>query len=173
MGRLGLFHGGFNDFLVFDWAITGAGCAFLDFFHSFVAFHNLTKDRVAVVQPGSEGRGYEKLTAVGVGAGIGHGQNAFFGKAEAGIEFVLKFATPEGLPTSAGACGIATLNHEIRNDPVENNAVIIALFDQSAEVFHSFRGLIRKQTNANTALIGFQNSESFLCIAHFVRTSEL
>src|SRR4030042_3422025 len=51
-----------------------------------------------------------------------------------------------------GAC----LNHKVRHNAMENQAVIEARFYVSEEVFHSYRGVGVKKLNCNIAEVGLQ-----------------
>ena len=61
----------------------------------------------------------EELAAVGVGAGVGHGENTTSGVTPREV-LVFEAATVDGLTTAAITTSeIATLGHEARNDSVE------------------------------------------------------
>ena len=68
--------------------------------------------------------GDEELAAVGVGTGVGHGQAAGAVEVEVGIELIV-----EGIAgvARAGAGGVATLDHELGNDAMEDGAVVVGL----------------------------------------------
>src|SRR5690242_118678 len=75
--------------------------------------------------------GDEELRAVGVPAGVSHGQHAALIKLKRGIELVLKLVAR---PPGAIAGRISALNHELRNHAVKNGAVV-----QRRIVLRSFR----------------------------------
>ena len=59
-----------------------------------------------------------------------------------GMKFVLKFPTPNGFAASSITLRISGLNHEIFNDTVEDDIVVITISTMGKEVFNSFRGFI-------------------------------
>ena len=95
----------------------------------------------------------EELAAVGVGAGVGHAQ----GPAEIvqlPAALVLKLGAVNALAACAGAGGVAPLDHKILDDPVENKAVVVALFGQRHKVFNGFRGNLRVKPDGDIAHVG-------------------
>src|SRR5690606_9295158 len=88
--------------------------------HHLHALGDLAEHGVAAVQPVGLHVGDEELAAIGVRAGIGHGQDpALVGHAVAGL--VLE---PVARAAAAGALGAAALDHEVGDDPVEVQAVV-------------------------------------------------
>lgn len=59
------------------------------------------------------------LAAVGILATVGHTQDACPRVPQLWVQFVLKFATIYTLTTPACASGVATLDDEVPDDPVE------------------------------------------------------
>src|ERR1041385_6324662 len=59
--------------------------------------------------------------AIGIWAGVGHGQTARAVKCQAGVEFVFKLITR---PADALSQRITTLDHEAGNHPMKNGSVI-------------------------------------------------
>src|SRR5271168_3048295 len=112
---------GFED----DWgfgAVHAVAGDFADLFDDVVAFDDFTEDGVLAGEPAGVGDGDEELAAVGVGAGVRHGELArslevvgrtlgFVGELVAGA-------------AHAGAFGVAALNHERGDDAVEDGAVV-------------------------------------------------
>src|SRR5690606_5338922 len=97
--------------------------------------------------------GDEELAAVGVGAGVGHGQDpALVADAVAGLVL-------EGIARAAGAGppGTAALDHEVRNDPVEVQAVVEALPGQVHEAGDGHRGLVGEELDGDLATVGVEN----------------
>jgi len=86
---------------------------------------DFTKDGVEVVEPGGGGQGDEELRAVGVGTGVGHGDRVV-GVGQAGVEFILKDVARAA---AAGAEWVASLNHEVVNQTVKDQAVVVGLVD--------------------------------------------
>lgn len=82
----------------------------------------LSKDGVLAVEMWSGKVRDEKLRAVGVGSGVRHGENAGLVVATVGFAFALELVAG-----AARACaGWATaLNHEVRDDAVEVESVVV------------------------------------------------
>src|SRR6266542_2085613 len=93
-----------------------------DFVRDVLALYNFAKDRVVAREPWRGCDGDEKLRAVGVRSGVGHGKFAglvkLVGRA---FGFVLKAISGAA---RASAAGIAALNHEVGDDAVEDGPVV-------------------------------------------------
>ena len=90
----------------------------------------------------------EELAAIGVFTAVCHGQGAaevvqFLG------ELIFKRLTPDALTAGAVAVGVAALDHEAINDPMEPQAVVITLFCQGSEVLHCLGSLFGEEHNLN------------------------
>jgi hypothetical protein len=84
----------------------------------------LAEDDVTAVQPGRDDRGDEELGAVGVRAGIGHGQRARRRVRERKV-LVGEARAVDGLAAHARAVGeVAALQHEVGDDAVEGGALV-------------------------------------------------
>ena len=108
---------------------------------------NLAEHRVLAVQPVGLDVGDEELAAIGVGAGIGHGQHATL-MLHTVVGFVLEAVARAA---ATGAFRAAALDHEIGNHAVEAEAVIEAALGQVDEIGHGQRGLLRVQFNLDGA----------------------
>src|SRR5258708_546541 len=73
-------------------------------------------------QPAGVGDGDEELRAIGVGAGVGHGE--FAGLLEAVLRALGLVGDLVAGAAHAGAFGVAALDHELRNHAMEDGAVI-------------------------------------------------
>ena len=82
----------------------------------------LSKDGVFAVEVWSGKVRDEKLRSVGVRSRVGHGEDAGFVVATVGFAFAFELVAG---PTRAGAGRATTLNHEVRNDAVEVESVVI------------------------------------------------
>lgn len=82
----------------------------------------LSKDGVLAVEVWSGEVRDEKLRAVGVGSGVGHGEDAGLVVATVGLAFALELVTGA---TRAGAGRATALDHEVRNDAVEVESIVI------------------------------------------------
>merc|ERR1712022_82837 len=83
----------------------------------------------------------EELRAVGVGACVGHGQNAFTRVLQCEV-LVLKLGAVDGLAAGTVVVGeVATLAHEVGDDAVEGGALEAEALLASAEGTEVLRGL--------------------------------
>merc|ERR1719264_1897705 len=115
------------------------------------------------IEPGRLHGAEEELRAVGVRAGVGHGQDAGTGVLEGEI-LVRKLVTVDGF--AAGAVSpreVAALAHEVDDDPVERAALEVqglprlarALLAraQAPEVLRGLGGNVRPQLHGDAARI--------------------
>jgi hypothetical protein len=102
---------------------------------------DLAEDDVAAVQPVGDDGGDEELGAVGVGAGVGHGEQTGAGVLLLEV-LVGELLAVDGLATSAVATGeVTTLKHEVGDDAVEGGAGIAEAVLASAELAEVAGGL--------------------------------
>jgi len=113
----------------------------LDGLHDFHTGSNPSENDVLAVQPRSLGSAEEELASVGVGAGVGHGQNSRPGVLLDEV-FIGELVAVNGLAAGAVASGeVSALAHEPGDDAVESRSLITEPFlagAKSAEVFASF-----------------------------------
>ena len=110
--------------------VAGAGLRLPNPVDNVHAFDYLPEDRVLPVEEIVVGKVDEELGAARVGPGICHGDRTAVVPV-AGGELVLDRVTGSA---PAGAGGIAALDHEAADDPVEDGAVIIPFFHERFEV---------------------------------------
>src|SRR5208283_5447928 len=96
-----------------------------DFVRYILAFHHVAEDGVAIIQVRRGRDGDEELAAIGAGAGIGHGESARLGMAQRWMELVRKAVA---WPPTAISLRASSLNHELRNHAVKDQAVIVIAF---------------------------------------------
>jgi len=103
------------------------------------------------------------LAAVGARTGVGHGKGAAV-VAQLDIGFILEAVAPNALAAAAGTGGVAALDHEVPDDAVKDQAVVVAVLRMCHEVLTGFRGLLRKETDGNIPHIGVhdRNGLAFL-----------
>lgn len=89
-----------------------------------LAFVDFAEHSVLSVQPRSRDVGHEKLAAVGARTGVCHRKNSRTGVFEIRMNLVLELVA-----RTAGtrASRVAALNHEVRDDAVKSESVVIAL----------------------------------------------
>ena len=95
----------------------------------------------------------KELAAVGIGSGIGHAQRAAE-IVQLLAALILELSAVDALTARTGAGGVTALNHEILDDAVEDEAIIIALFGQGYEVLDGFGGNLRVKLDGDIAHVG-------------------
>lgn len=115
--------------------LAGLGTEGFNLLDDIHALDDLSEDDVLSVQPLSLGGAQEKLTAVGVGAGVSHRQNSGSCVLE-GEVLVLELVSVDGLASgSVSASEVAALAHELRDHAVERAANVSEVrVARSAEV---------------------------------------
>lgn len=110
--------------------------------HAFVNAHMHvpvypSKDGMFIVQPRRRFECNEKLTAIGIGPGIGHGTDSGPSVFQVACDFIFKLASVDGFATTARPRRISTLNDLIPDDAVKGNAVVIPSVGQGGDVVAS------------------------------------
>lgn len=104
------------------------------------------------VQPRRRCQCDEKLGAVGVGAGVGHAENASAGVLQRWRNFVFELLAVYGFAASTGTSRIATLNHEVWNDAVEDKTVEVVALCERSEVFACLGRMVVVEFDRDEAL---------------------
>ena len=112
------------------------------------------EDAVFAVEPRRGDVGDEKLAAIGAGAGVGHGEDAGLGVTEGFVELVCELVAG---PAGAVAARIAALDHEVGDDAVKGQAVVVAAFGEIEEVGGGHRDLGGVDDALDVALVGFHH----------------
>lgn len=93
-----------------------------------------SKDGMLIVQPRRRFECHEKLTAIGIGPGIGHGTDTGSSVLQIACDFIFKLASVDGFATTARARRIPTLNDLIPDNAVKGNTVVIPSVGQGGNV---------------------------------------
>jgi len=147
----------------------------LDDFHALLV-GDLAKDNVLAIQPRSNDGGDEELGTVGVGTGIGHGQET--GSGVSFLEVLIgELLAIDGLATGAIASSeVATLQHELRNDSVELAALVAEALlagAESTEVLGGLGNYIVIEVEVDTSSLGRRDraAGSLSIVSSFVESS--
>ena len=114
----------------------------LDGVYDVLAFGDFTEDGVFSVEPIGGDVGDKELTAVGTWACVSHREDAGLAVFEGGVELVAEAVTGAA-HTAAG--GVAALDHEVFDDAMELDAVVVPAFGEVEEVGAGHGNLGRKQ----------------------------
>ena len=118
-----------------------------------LALGDLTEDRVLPIEMGRGLVGDEELAAVGIRSGIGHRKDAGFGVLQRAVDFVGKLVARTA---TAGAGWISALDHEVGNDPVEGDPVVVAALGEVEEIRGRDGHLGGEDGGLDVALVGVQ-----------------
>ena len=131
--------------------------AFFDRVDDVLTFGHFTKDRVFSIQPWGGFVGDEELRAVGAGSGVGHGEDAGLGVCQRRNDFIAEFVS--GTSCSC-ASWITALNHEVRDDAVEGEAVVISTLGEVEKVCGSHRSLTGKDCALDLSFVCFDDDRN-------------
>ena len=145
---------------------TGARSDLLESVDDVGTFDDLAEDDVSSVEPWSRLEGDEELRAVGVGAGVGHGQEVGLRVGELEV-LVVELVAVDGLAASAVSVGeVATLGHEAGDNAVEFAALEVERLARVASAGGSVskRGEVGGGLRDDVAEHAEDDSASFLTI---------
>ena len=92
------------------------------------------KNRMFAIQPGRRRQRNEELTPVGILPTVRHTQNTRPRVLETRIDLIFEIFTVYGSAPAASAGGIASLQHEVWDDAVEDDIVVVAAFGEGSEI---------------------------------------
>jgi len=118
---------------------------------------NLAEDDVFAVEPGGDDGGDEELGAVGVGTGIGHGEQTRFGVVSLEV-LIRELLTVDGLSSSTITTSeVAALKHELRDDTMELGSLVpeaLLTGAESTEVLGRLGDYIVVEVEVDATLFG-------------------
>lgn len=127
--------------------------------HDFQSLGDFAKDGVFTIEMRRRAVRNEELAAIGRWSAIRHGKNAGFRMFERGSKFIDKRIARAA---RAGAVGIAALDHEIGNDAMELQSIVITPGRQVQKICDRDRGLISEKGEMNVAFVRFEE-DSDVC----------
>jgi hypothetical protein len=102
-----------------------------DFIHNILTHNHFTEDCMLAIEVRCGQVSDEKLAAIGVRSGVGHGENSCLGVLQRAVDLIGKTVS---WATRTGASWVASLNHEIGNDAVKCHAVVISTLSKIEEI---------------------------------------
>ena len=129
-----LHHSSPKNLQLIHWLVLSAG---LNQSHALDDSHatlDSAKDRVFPVQPRRRREGDEELTAIGVRSAVRHAENPSARVLEVSVDLVFKFLAVDGASSSTSAGRVTGLDHEVRDDAVEDHIVVVSSFGKGREV---------------------------------------
>lgn len=94
----------------------------------------------------------EELTAVGILPAISHTHDPGTGMFQRRVDLVRELVAVYARPPASRARGVACLHHEVRDDPVEDDVVVIAARSEGREVRTCLGRVGRVQFDGDGAL---------------------
>src|SRR5918992_3828539 len=138
------------DHRVLGGPVLGPGLRALDRVDRLHARADLAEDGVLAVEPGSRvGRDDEELAAVRVRPAVGHRQRAAHDLVV--VDLVLELVARAA---GAGSLRAAALDHEVLDDAVEDQPVVVAVLRQLHEVLDGLRGIFLEQLELDRPVVG-------------------
>ena len=174
-GFTSLNDGAANDLLRFCRAVAGEFSAALDGMDDVHAFTHRSKDGVVAVEPGCGHRGQEELGAAGVATGVGHGEYTGFVVLESESGRFAGDLPARAAGTRTTGHGVfrmraAALNHEILDDSVKVETVVVTHVHEFDEIGHGVGGTAVEEVNGDVAGAGFhENLHGVTIKRHFKR----
>lgn len=104
------------------------------------------------VQPWRGRQCDKELASIGVGATIGHTEDASTGVFERWGYLVLELFAVYGFPASSGSRGIATLNHEVGYNSVKYKVVEVVALSKGFEIVAGFWRVVVVELDDDRAL---------------------
>src|ERR1700729_3964638 len=167
---------GFEDYWGFG-AVHAVAVDFADFFNDVVAFDYFAEDGVFAGEPAGVGYGDEELAAVGVGAGVCHGELALLLEAVTGAAGLVGELVAGA--AHAGAFGIAALDHELGYHAMEDGSVVelcallaaavplLGAFGEADEVGYGLGCVLLEEFADDGSFGGFEGCISSWILCHF------
>ena len=145
--------GGIENFNLIDFVAASDGV------HDIHPIGHMTEDGVFAVKVGCGHVGDEELASIGPRAGIGHGENTGTIVFEPSVDFVFK-----AVARSAAACagGIAALDHELLDDAMEGEAVVVTALREIQEVRDGDGGFRWLKSGFNRPFASSENNTDIL-----------
>ena len=127
------------------------GVFLTDGVNDVLASSGFSKNGMFAVEVRSWAVGDEELRAIGVGASVGHGEYAGFVVATVGFAFAFKFVT---WVSSAGAERAAALDHEVINDAVKGESIVVSRGGEMEEGGDGDGSIVGEGCDLNVAFVG-------------------
>lgn len=166
-----------NDFL--KRSIIRIRCHIPNLLDHIQTINHLTKDGVLAIQMGSSSKRDKELATICSWTTVGHRHDTRTCVKERIVELILELASPDGFTTATSASRVAALEHETRDDPVEDDTVEFAGVRKASEVLSclimvllsiSVRseectclgGLVAEQCDRDIAIVGYHEHSPWL-----------
>ena len=144
-------------------SVSGKLCTSFNGLDNIHAFRHFAKDSVVSIQPWCRYGGEEKLGAACVTSCVGHGEDSWFVMLESESRWLTGDLPARSAGSGATMHGVlgkraATLNHEVFNDTVEVETIVMPHVDELHEVGHGIGGAAVKEVNRYVSSTGFHEN---------------
>ena len=78
------------------------------------------------IQPGGRGQSDKELASIRIRTIVSHTQDTRASMFQVGVDFICKLFAVDGATASTGSGRIACLEHEVGDDAVEDDVVVVA-----------------------------------------------
>lgn len=99
------------------------------------------EDCVLPIQPWRWRQRDEELAPVRVRPTVGHAEDPRARVLQSRVDLVLELLPVDGAPAASRARGVARLDHEVGDDPVEDHVVVVAFAGEAFKVLAGLRDL--------------------------------
>ena len=120
------------------------------------------ENRVFPIQPRRWRQRDEELTPIRVLPTIGHTQYPRPRMLQARIYLIFELFTIDGCATTSRTGGIASLQHEVRDDAVEDDVVVVPALGQSGEVVTGLENSLSVDLRINHKELGYLGGMVFI-----------
>jgi hypothetical protein len=107
------------------------------------------------IQPWRRCQRDKELTPIGIRTTVRHTQNTSSSMLERGMNLIFELVTVDGASATTGASRVAGLDHEVRDDAMKDDTIVVTTFCKSGEVLAGFRSVIVVKFDGDGALILF------------------
>lgn len=118
-------NAGFDDLDLFQRLVLRVGLHQAHSLDDLKAAFDSSKDRVLPVKPGSRCQCDEELTSIRIRSAVCHAQNAGTGVLQPRMNLIFELFTKDRCAASASSGRIAALDHEVWDDPMEHDTVVV------------------------------------------------
>ena len=133
-----------------------------DCIHHILSLGYFTKHCVFAVEPWSRDVCDKELAAVCVRTSVSHGKNSWLRVLEPGNDFIFKAIA---WATSTGCCWITALDHEVFDNTVEGDAVVVVALGQVQEIGGGKRSLGCEDGSVDVTFGSFDDDAN---VSHFI-----
>lgn len=108
------------------------------------------------IQPRRRRKGNEELASIRVGPAVRHAQHTCASMFQGSLDLVFEFLAVYRAASAPGAGRVASLNHEVGNNAMEDDIVVVTPLSESRKVLTGFGGVVIVELDHDRTLRGRQ-----------------